>query len=107
MASFYIMMIYSAGMPLLYPISMLQYFATYWIDKFLFLRFYRTPPRYGAEMSETVRRIMLAAIFIHFAIAFYMYSNSAIFTYNEIPDYVKQLQEAINGKVGSFMSEGG
>jgi hypothetical protein len=101
------MMIYSSGMPLLYLISMLQYLMTYWIDKFLFLRFYRTPPRYGIEMSETVRRIMLAAIFIHFALAFYMYSNSSIFTYSTVPDYVKQLQETIDGNMGSFMATTG
>lgn len=69
-------MFYSSGMPMLYFISTLQYIATYWVDKFLFLRFYRTPPRYGMEMSEVVRRSMVVAIFIHFAIGFYMYSNS-------------------------------
>ena len=62
-ASFYIVMTYSAGMPLLYLISMLQIYLMYWVDKYLcklnlllncylVLRFYRKPPRYGAEMAE-------------------------------------------------------
>jgi len=34
-SSFYIMLMYSSGMPLLYPIGMLQMFMTYWVDKFL------------------------------------------------------------------------
>lgn len=42
-------------MPLLYVIGTLQFFMTYWVDKLLFLRFYKTPPRFGIEMSEVAR----------------------------------------------------
>lgn len=34
-ASFYILMIYSAGLPLLYLIGMFQTFVLYWVDKYL------------------------------------------------------------------------
>ena len=66
--SFFIMLMYSSGMPLLYPIGMFQMFMTYWVDKYLckhlmhdfsiVLRFYKKPPRYGIEMSDVVRRSM-------------------------------------------------
>lgn len=80
-------MIYSSGMPLLYFIGMIQFFLIYWVDKFLckcyikliifiVMRFYRTPPRYGIEMSEVTRKAMMYAIFVHLAFGFYMYSNS-------------------------------
>lgn len=52
----------------------------YWMDKFLFLNLYRTPPRYGIELSEKSRDIMQIATFIHMAFGFYMFSNSQIFT---------------------------
>jgi hypothetical protein len=52
----------------------------YWTDKFLFLRMYRTPPRYGIELSNKSRNIMQWAIATHMAIGFYMFSNSSIFT---------------------------
>jgi hypothetical protein len=52
----------------------------YWVDKFLFLRMYRTPPRYGIELSDKSRNIMQWAIATHMAIGFYMFSNSSIFT---------------------------
>jgi hypothetical protein len=55
LASFYIMMFYSSGMPILYVIGLCQFFLTYWVDKLLFLRFYKTPPRYGIEMTEITR----------------------------------------------------
>ena len=86
-SSFYIIMIYSAGLPFLYLLAMVQTFVLYWVDKYLckqrskvtifvVLRLYRTPPRYGPEMADVTRRVMTYAIFIHFAFAFYMYSNS-------------------------------
>jgi len=46
------------------------------------LRLYRIPPRYGPEMADVTRKVMTYAIFLHFAFAFYMYSNSQIFTYS-------------------------
>lgn len=80
MTFFFITMIYSAGMPALYVISFLQFFSMYWFDKFLFLRLYRTPPRYGIELSDKSRNIMQWAIATHMAIGFYMFSNNSIFT---------------------------
>ena len=82
-STFYIIMLYSAGMPILYLLAMLQTIVLYWVDKYLFLRLYRTPPRYGPEMAEVTRRVMTYALFLHFAVAFYMYSNSQIFTYSK------------------------
>lgn len=76
MTFFFITMIYSAGMPVLYIISLLQFFLTYWVDKFLFLRMYRTPPRYGIELANKSRDIMQLAIGAHMAFALYMFSNS-------------------------------
>ena len=58
MTFFFITMIYSSGIPVLYIISFLQYIAMYWTDKFLFLQMYRTPPRYGIELSDKSRNIM-------------------------------------------------
>jgi hypothetical protein len=37
-------MLYAAGLPLLIPIAAAAMFVTYWVDKFLFCRFYSTPP---------------------------------------------------------------
>ena len=105
LASFYIMMIYSSGMPLLYPIGMLQYFFTYWVDKFLFLRLYKTPPRYGIEMSEVTRKTMVVAVFLHWLFAFYMYSNSQIFTYSSSIEYIDYLRGQVQSNVGSYIDE--
>lgn len=105
LASFYIMMIYSSGMPLLYPIGMLQYFMTYWTDKFLFLRLYRTPPRYGIEMSEVVRKTMVFGVLVHWLFGFYMYSNSQIFTYSSSFAYLDYVRGQVQTNVGSYIQD--
>ena len=41
---------------------------------------YRTPPRYGVELSNQAREIMYIAIPLHMIFAIYMFSNSNILT---------------------------
>ena len=42
---------------------------------------YKKPPRYDMVLAEKARIIITYALFLHFAFGFYMFSNSAIFTY--------------------------
>ena len=67
-------------MPLMYLVGLVQFVLQYWMDKWLFLRFYKTPPRYGLEMLHISHKLMLYAIVIHYAFGAYMLSNSQIFT---------------------------
>ncbi len=45
----FVTMLYSAGLPLLVPLAAAAMFVTYWVDKFLFCRFYSTPPLVRAQ----------------------------------------------------------
>lgn len=81
LTSFFILMIYSSGMPLLYLVGVVQFCTMYWVDKFLFVRVYRKPPSYGMELASIARSVIVYAIILHLCFGFYMFSNSAIFTY--------------------------
>jgi len=109
------MLMYSSGMPLLYPIGMFQMIATYWVDKYLckqritnpaylVLRFYKTPPRYGIEMSNVVRNVMQQAVWVHMLFGFYMFSNSQIFTYSTKVAYVEELKKQIAKNGGGLVT---
>jgi len=74
--------IYSTGMPVLYPICCLSFFLTYWVDKTLFIKYYKTPPRYDMALMKNVRSLLKYAVIIHFGVGFYMISNTSILTYN-------------------------
>lgn len=79
----FIVMTFAGGIPLLYPIGMLCAFTTYWVDKWLFVRFYRSPPLYDGQMATTARSALKCSIFIHCVMSLYMYSNEEIFKYEE------------------------
>ena len=78
-SSFYILLLYSSGLPLLYFVGFVSFWLMYWIDKYLFVAFYKTPPRYGVELNEIARNMMQYGLVGHFILGFFMYSNSQIF----------------------------
>lgn len=43
---------YSAGMPILYPVAICTFFLSYWFDKIAVLKFYRKPPTYSVELPQ-------------------------------------------------------
>eukprot|EP00347_Sterkiella_histriomuscorum_P015842 403355479 len=82
-STIYILMMYSSGMPLFYIVGLFFFLAMYHVDKFLFVRWYRLPPRYGPELSNMSRNILKWSVLVHLAFGFYMYSNSSIFQFQE------------------------
>jgi hypothetical protein len=50
--SVWVTMMYSTGIPVLYLATAFSFFLTYWFDKLLFTRFYKSPPLYSMEMAK-------------------------------------------------------
>ena len=48
----WLVMMYSTAMPILYPCAALGCALSYVVEKYLFLRLYRIPPRYGLELAH-------------------------------------------------------
>lgn len=104
-SSFYILMLYSSGIPLFYIVGFVSFFTMYWIDKYLFVSFYKTPPRYGTELNEISRNLMQYALVGHFVLGFYMYSNSQIFTYDQSFGKLDNIRERLRVDLQSFVEE--
>jgi hypothetical protein len=67
---------------------------------------YRTPPRYGIELSEISRDIMQIATLVHMAFGFYMFSNSSIFTISSSLSFTSSLIDISEvGSSGYLSSE--
>jgi hypothetical protein len=73
-------MLFSAGMPILIPIGMAYVVVLFWVDKFLLLRYHRTPPQYGVDLGQTMLRYLPWCIVGHLAFAVWMLSNSSVFS---------------------------
>jgi hypothetical protein len=93
--TFYVTMMVSSGMPAFYLISFFEMLVMYECDKLwcklftllnslniLVLKYYRTPPRYGVELSEKVINLMQYAVLLHLPFGFLMFSYTQIFTDN-------------------------
>jgi len=95
-AMLFIIMMYSAAIPVLYVSGFLICLTMYWSDKALFLRHYRLPPRYGRDLAKRAIAIMEYAIILHMIIGCYMLSNETIFSYTRdktLAEYTKQYYE--------------
>jgi len=80
---FWVIMMFSACIPMLYLAGVLICFTTYWTDKTMFIKYYRLPPRHGATLANTARSIVEWSLLLHLFMGFYMISNPDIFTNEE------------------------
>ena len=74
-----IIMTFSAAMPILYVAGVLLCVATFWSSKFMFLRFYRSPPKHGLELAKRVRLLFEYGLVLHVICGMYMLTSSAVF----------------------------
>lgn len=81
MAQVFIIMTFSSGIPLLYPVGLVCQGVSYWCDKYLVLRLYRTPPQYDDAMAARVRNLIKMSIICHCLMSMYIYSNDQILHY--------------------------
>jgi hypothetical protein len=72
-------LMYGSGMPILYLISAVHMLVAFWVNKYLFIHFYRTPPHYDASLGKVAVSRLPYALLLHMGIAIWMYSNKAIF----------------------------
>jgi hypothetical protein len=76
-------LLFSAGLPLLLPLVSVWMFVAYWVDKYLLLRYYRTPPRYGTEVAQRMLKLLLYPLLAHLAVAIWMLGNPHLFPRTE------------------------
>lgn len=79
LADIFICFIFTAGMPILTIIGMLNFYTTYWVDKFLFLNYYRSPPRYKTNIGRGATALIPYAIVLHLVASIWMLGNKDIF----------------------------
>jgi len=80
-AMIFIIMMYSTAIPLLYALGFVTCILSYWVDKILFLRLYKIPPRYGLHLAEGSQMVIEWSILLHMITGLYMISNPEIFNF--------------------------
>lgn len=101
----FICLMYSGGMPILYICAFFFIFLTYWIDKLLFLRFYRIPPKYDSSIAKILMRKINVAIIVHTCFSIWTYgnvnylysseSNKILISLNDSKSYADEIKRRI------------
>jgi len=72
-------LLYSAGLPILYPFACIFYFVLYWVYKWLLLKFYARTTRFNQDIPiKSVQWIKIGIAF-HLAAGSFMLSNNRVF----------------------------
>lgn len=92
----FVTMMYGSGIPILYPISVIFFIATYWCDKLLIFNYYKKPELLDESLALKTLAWFKYALVLHVIGAVYMYSNS-----NILPDK----NEMTNNKLGKKIQQ--
>lgn len=74
LSTIFVTMTYSSGLPILYLISVISIFFTYWVDKVLVLRYFRLTPTYTHYLSRSAVKLMPWAVVVHMCFGLIMFS---------------------------------
>ena len=66
-------------MPLMPIFGAVSCYISYWVDKFLFCNFYRTPPMYSDDMGKTCTSLLGYLIILHLGMSLWMMGCEEIF----------------------------
>ena len=67
-------MAYSGGMPVLYPIAVINFFFLYWIYKILIIKTYRKTSNFNQELPLNTIWMYKLALFFHICLSVLMFS---------------------------------
>ena len=71
----WVTMTYCIGLPILFLISAINFTLIYWVDKWLILRFYRTPKNFDDRLIRYSIKYLKIGVIFHVLIGFAMLSN--------------------------------
>lgn len=70
---------FASGLPIMLFIAVSSFIGSYWSDKILFLRYFRLPPRFNANIQKIMSNLMPLALIIHLGFGVWQYSNTTYF----------------------------
>ena len=96
----FVCMLYSTGIPIMYLIISVTCFSFYWTDKYLFTRWYRTPPLYDASISLQFSAYLPYALLFHLTFGIWMLANRKILQSDS--SFLTKAQNSIHNNIVSI-----
>jgi len=71
---------FSTGLPLMIPVAASSVFLFYWVDKTLFMWYFRKPPHYSIKLQQTMSALLPGALLLHLGVGIWMLTASGGFS---------------------------
>lgn len=78
LAQIFITMSFSSGLPILYLITFVSLVISFWVDKYLMLRFFRKQNQFTGDLSRSFVNLLPWAVVPHVLYGFFIYSHPRI-----------------------------
>ena len=75
-------LLYSGGLPIMYPTAAVFFFITYWMEKFMLFRCYRKPIKFDSYIAKHTLNYFLFILSAHIGGFLLMYGNTPILDNN-------------------------
>jgi hypothetical protein len=83
----FVTIMFSAGLPVLYPVAVIFFTVTYWCDKYLVLRHYKKPPVFDNFLALRTIEWFKYALVMHILVGALMFGNDDILPVVKIYGY--------------------
>jgi len=79
LSTFFVCLIFSTGIPILYPIAAANFMIFYIMEKYFFIHMYKIPPHFATLVGRRVAGLIPLGILIHLAMSIWVLSNNSLF----------------------------
>jgi hypothetical protein len=79
LATFFVCLTYSVGMPLLNAVAFANFIVYYFIDKYLFVKYCKRPNHFNGRLGRKASSLIPYAVLIHLCVSIWALSNSNLF----------------------------
>lgn len=90
LSTFFVSLLFSTGIPLLNMIGAFNFIFVYFTEKFLFVNYYRIPPRYNTSISMAATRLMPYAVVMHLIFSIWTLSINQLFANTDSNNIVSE-----------------
>lgn len=101
----FVTFMFSSAMPVLYIVMALDFTLTYWVDKALLLRFYRSPKNFDEATINFSLGLLKFAPVAHFVLGYFMLGNQDILTSPPLDKIDKLLARIEGGTLYGYFDE--
>ena len=90
---------FSSGLPILIPLAMISFFVSFWVDKYMVLRFYKKPVEKESTTIVRAFSTLPYVVLLHFIIALLTLGDSTIFVSEKVMNLTASMTAVNNENV--------